>query len=211
MGDIGGSNGESAKKGRNCQTTAWEVNWQWRDRDGTWISYNEEESALIDAAMDLREGTCTIVVDSVEYTVDLQRMIQRRSLDETKASQSGGASRSEYAVRRWHPEWSEDRALAWNKRIRELYPSWESQTSSLQVCPVDAGTSDYEKVARKLFDNEGTLSQGTHEICRVVRVQNLETFIKYANERESIIRRRGGGSLFKCVFQSLALIPPLSI
>ena len=185
-----------SKKGRNSQTGAWEGCWQWRDRDGTWISYSEEDSARIDATMDRRESTCTIVVDAVAFTVDLQKMMQRRADADMGAAKSGGASHPEYAVRRWHPEWSEDRGLVWNKRIRELYPSWESQTSSLQVCLVDAGSNDYEKVAKKLFDSEGSLTYRTHEICRVVRVQNLDTFIKYTNERDSIIRRRGGGSIF---------------
>jgi hypothetical protein len=184
--------GDSA--GRISQKTAWEVSWQWRDREGTWISYTEEDSARIDTAMDRCESTCTIIVDDVPFTLDLQRMIQRRSDVDVDESKSGGTSRPEYAVRRWDPQWNEHRGLAWNKRIRELCPTWESQTSSVQVCPVDAGTSDYEKVARLLFDCEGSLTKRTHEICRVVRVQNLETFIPYVNERESIIRKRGGGS-----------------
>jgi hypothetical protein len=169
-----------------------EVNWQWRDRDGTWISYNEEDSARIDAAMDRRESV-TIMVDAIEYTVDPQKMIQCRSGVDEGAAKS---ARPKYAVRRWDPEWSEDRGLAWNKRIRELCPSWESQTLLLQVCPVNAGSSDYEKVARKLFGCEGSLTNKTHEICQVVRVQNLDVFIKYSNERDSIIRRRGAGFIF---------------
>ncbi len=173
------------------QTGAWEANWQWRDKEGTWISYNEEDSARIDAAMDCRESV-TIMVDAVENIIDPQKLIQRRSCAEEGAPKS---TRPEYAVRRWNPEWNEDRGLVWNKRIRELCPSWEAQTSSLQVCTVDAGTSDYEKVARKLFDCEGCLTKETHEICRVVRVQNLDVFIKYANERDSIIRRRGAGPI----------------
>jgi hypothetical protein len=184
------------------QTGAWEANWQWRDRDGTWISYSEEHSARIDSAMDRRELACTIIVDGVAFTVDLDKMIQRRSDVAPEAAKSGGITHPEYPVRRWHPDWNEDRGLAWNKRIRELYPTWESQTSALQVCLVDAGTSDYEKVARKLFDCEGSLTRETHEICRVVRVQNLDTFIKYANERDSIIRRRGAGSSFISLFPS---------
>jgi hypothetical protein len=180
-----------SKKGRYSQSVAWEAYWQWRDRDGTWISYSENDSARIDLAMDRRESACAIVIDAVAYTVDLQKMFQRRSDVDTKL---GGGSYTTYAVRRWLSEWNEDRGLTWNKRIRELYPSWDSQTSSLQVHPVNVGTSDYEKVACKLFDFEGSLSKETHEICRIVRVQNLETFIMYANERDSIIRRRGGGS-----------------
>jgi hypothetical protein len=147
--------------------------------------------------MDLRESACTIQIGSVEYTVDFQTMTQRRSDANLGAAKPGG---SEYAVRRWHAEWNKDTGLAWNKRIRELHPSWENQTSSLQVCPVEEGSSDFEKVARKLFDSAGSVTKETHKICRVVRVQNLETFIKYANERDSIIRRRGAGSIsFVCV------------
>ena len=205
--DDSGSHGESragSKKGKHSATGAWEVSWQWRGRDGTWISYSEEDSARIDATLDRRECSCTIVVDGVAYTVDLEKMIQRRSEGNPGAAQSGGASRPEYAVRRWQPEWSEDRRLVWNKRIRELYSSWESQTSVVQVCPVDAGTRDYEMVARKLFDSEGSLTSGTHEICRVQRVQNLDTFIKYANERDSISQRRGAGSI------SFSSVPPQS-
>ena len=180
------------KNGRAYQAGAWEICWQWRGRDGTWINYNEEDSARIDATMNRRESMCTIIVDAVTYTVDLEKMIQRRN-DVEVPDLSGGTSHPEYAVRRWHPEWSEDRGLIWNKRIRELCPSWESQTSSLQVCLVDVGSSDYEKVARKLFDSEGRLTDATHEVCRVVRVQNLDIFVNYANERDSIIRRRGAG------------------
>jgi hypothetical protein len=186
------SNGESragSKQGRRKQIAAWEANWQWRDRDGTWISYKEEDSARIDAAMDRRESV-TIMVDAVEYTVDPQKLIQRRSGVEEGAAKS---ARPEYAVRRWDPEWSEDRELRWNKSIRVLYPSWESQTSPLLVCPVSEGTRDYDTVAGKLFGSEGCVTTRTHEICRVVRVQNLDVFIKYSNERDSITRRRGAG------------------
>jgi hypothetical protein len=151
--------------------------------------------------MNRRDSKCSIIIDSVTTTVDLQNMVHRKFDVDIGSADLGGAtpqsSGQEYAIRKLCPEWSEESGLAWNERICKLFPSWESQTSALpQVYPVDAGTTDYVKVAGMLFDSEGSLTKESHEICQILRVQNLERLIKYVSERDSILRS-GKGDIFR--------------
>ncbi len=84
--------------------------------------------------------------------------------------------------------------LQWNAHIREVYPSWDDQTAEVQVCAVEQGTNDYRKVKQLLFDGSIRLSDETHEICRVLRFQNVWTLSRYANEKKALSRKRNGGA-----------------
>jgi hypothetical protein len=169
--------------------------WQWRHADGTWMSYSNGDSMLIDDARNRRESTCIVTVDGVEFVIDLERMEQRRANagSEASGSSSGPAQDACRPIRPWLEEWSEDSMLQWNAHIREVYPSWDAQTSEVQSCAVEPGTNDYRKVEGLLFDGSGRLSEETHEICRVLRFQNLWTLSRYENEKKAISRKRNGG------------------
>ena len=159
------------------------------------MSYSNGDSMLIDDARNRRESTCVINVDGVDFVIDLERMEQRRANagSEASGSSSGPAQDACRPIRPWLEEWSEDSMLQWNAHIREVYPSWDAQTSEVQSCAVEPGTNDYRKVEGLLFDGSGRLSEETHEICRVLRFQNLWTLSRYENEKKAISRKRNGG------------------
>ena len=169
--------------------------WQWRHSDGTWMDFSESDSALIDEARNRRDSTCSITFGGLEFLIDLEKMEQRRADAGGEASGSNGAPAPDVTrpIRRWQEEWNEDSMLRWNAVIREVYPSWNYQTSEVQVCDVKPGTNDFHKVERMLFDGSGRLAKETHEICRVVRVQNVCTLSRYENEKSAISRKRNGG------------------
>ena len=161
------------------------------------MNYTDADSALIDEARNRRESTCNICLSGIDFVIDLERMEQRRADAgtevSTKGSSGGQAQDARRPIRRWQEEWNEDSMLRWNAHIREVYPSWDYQTSEVQDFIVQPDTSDYRKVEKLLFDGSGRLSRETHEICRVVRVQNLVTMSRYENEKRAMSRKRNGG------------------
>jgi hypothetical protein len=174
--------------------------WQWRHSDGTWMNYSDFDSALIEEARNRRERTCNVTASGVIFVIDFERMEQRRSEAGTEAAGSSGGPAKDFPhpVWRFQEEWSQDSMLQWNTHIREVYPSWEFQTTEVQSYAVQPGTVDFRKVESLLFDGSGRLAGDTHEICRVLRVQNLWTMSRYENEKKAISRKRSGGDSASC-------------
>jgi hypothetical protein len=160
------------------------------------MNYSEEDCARIEKARNRGESSCIIRVDTAEFILDFQAMTQRRSrfyVGSLGDATSGDGAAFVHQIRTWQPEWSDDRALGWNKRILELFPSWDSQTEPVQVCCVDERSGDFEKVANKLFEIDGGLAKAQYKICQVKRVQHLERFMYYASQRDAMIAKRGAG------------------
>jgi hypothetical protein len=174
--------------------------WQWRHSDGTWMNYSDFDSALIEEARNQRERTCNIAASGLIFVIDFERMEQRKSDAGTKAAGSSGGPAMDFPrpVRRFQEEWNQDSMLQWNTHIREVYPSWEFQTTEVQSNAVQSGTVDFRKVESLMFDGSGRLAGDTHEICRVLRVQNLWTMSRYENEKKAISRKRSGGDCASC-------------
>ena len=190
--DQGGCKSRKSEKlQRECMSPAW----QWRHADGMWMNYSEKDSSLIDEARNRRESTCTITVGGKHFVIDFERMQQCRADVGSEASGSsvGQVQDVPRPIRRWLEEWSEDSVLRWNAHIREVYPSWDDQTREVQVCTVEQDTNDYRKVETLLFDGSGSVSEETHEICRVLRFQNVWTLSRYENEKKALTRKRNGG------------------
>ena len=167
------------------------------------MNYTDSESSLIDEARNRSESTCYILSSGVKLVIDLERMEQRRADAGAEASardsNGGNAHDTRGPIR--PPEWNEDSMLRWNAYIRKVCPSWEYQTCEVQVCSVQPGSSDYDKVENLLFDGSGRITKETHEICRVVRVQNLATLRRYEEEKKAICRKRNGGNFADASFR----------
>ena len=166
--------------------------WQWCDDSGTWINYPPSESAMLDAAMDVRDKRCAITVDWDTIVVDLEKIVQRREGLQGEAGGPGGKGQRERKVRPGIPAFTDDKM----NKIREVFPFWEHQDCPVRVFQVASGSKEFEKVANVIFNNDvGSSSRDTHEIVRVQRIQNMSVLSWHLAERGLILERRGAGEL----------------
>ena len=169
--------------------------WQWCDDSGIWINYLPSESVKLDAAMDVRDARCAITVDGDTIVVDLEQMVQRREEGRGEAGGFGGKGQRERKVRPGIPALTDDKM----KKIREVFPFWEppkSKDCPVEVFQVASGSTEFEKVANVIFNNNvGSPSRVTHEIVRVQRIQNMSALSRHLAERGLILERRGAGEL----------------